>query len=84
MKMKNETYDFLKKAVLVWLPAFTALWLTVGNIWNLPMTEEIGATIAAVTTFLGACIGISNKKFINEADEIDESEESMDCMQEAD
>lgn len=63
MLMKNETYDLLKKVALYILPAIATLWLTLGKIWNLPYTAEIGATITAIDVFLGACLGISTKHY---------------------
>ena len=63
MLMKNETYDILKKVSLIFLPALATLWLTVGKIWALPYTTEIGATITAVAVFLGACLEVSSKNY---------------------
>lgn len=67
--MTNKVYDILKWVALVGLPALTALWLTLANIWGFPYAEAIGATLAAVTTFLGAVLGISS---INYAKKITE------------
>ena len=58
--MNNKVYDVLKWIALVCLPALTALWLTLANIWGWPYAEAIGATMAAITTFLGAILGISS------------------------
>jgi len=66
MKMSNETYDLLKKVALYILPAIATLWLTLGKIWGLPYTSEIGATITALDVFLGACLGISSKNYYSE------------------
>lgn len=66
MKMSNETYDILKKVALYILPAIATLWLTLGKIWGLPYTSEIGATITALDVFLGACLGISSKNYYSE------------------
>ena len=63
MLMKNETYDILKKVALIFLPALATLWLTVGKIWALPYTTEIGATITAVAVFLGACLEVSSRNY---------------------
>lgn len=80
MMMNNKTYDILKYIVTVFLPAAEALWLTLGKIWSFPYTIEIGASIAAVTVFLGACLGVSNANYNKMLDEyqdlgIDYSEE---------
>lgn len=61
--MNNKVYDILKWVALVGLPALTALWLTLANIWGFPYAEAIGATMAAVTTFLGAILGISSIQY---------------------
>ena len=61
--MNNNVYDILKWVALVGLPALTALWLTLANIWGFPYAEAIGATMAAVTTFLGAVLGISSIQY---------------------
>lgn len=61
--MNNRTYDVLKWVVMVCLPAVTTLWLTLASIWNFPYAEPIGATLGAVTVFLGALLGISSVKY---------------------
>ena len=66
MRMSNNTYDILKKVALIILPALATLWLTVGKIWNLPYTTEIGATVTAVAVFLGACLEVSSKNYWTE------------------
>ena len=63
MRLSNETYDLLKKVALIFLPALATLWLTVGKIWALPYTTEIGATVTAVSVFLGACLEVSSKNY---------------------
>lgn len=63
MLMDNKTYDILKKVALIFLPALATLWLTIGKIWGLPYTTEIGATITAVAVSLGACLEISSKNY---------------------
>lgn len=66
MLMSNELYDALKKVALYILPAIATLWLTLGKIWGIPYTAEIGATITAIDVFLGACLGISSKNYYAE------------------
>lgn len=61
--MSNKTYDILKWIGTVVLPAVTTLWLTIGHIWSLPYTDSIGATLAAITTFAAALLGISSVKY---------------------
>lgn len=61
--MNNKVYDILKWVALVGLPALTALWLAIAQIWGLPYAEPIGATLSAVTMFLGAILGISSVNY---------------------
>ena len=63
MTLNNKTYDILKFIALKVLPGLATLWLTLGAIWHLPYTEEIGATITAIDTFLGILLGISTKNY---------------------
>lgn len=60
MKFKNKTYDILKTICLVILPALATFYGSLGQIWELPLTEQVVLTITALDTFLGACLGISN------------------------
>ena len=61
--MSNNVYDKLKFIALVLLPALATLWLTVSTIWGLPYGEAIAGTITAIDAFLGACLGISSKRY---------------------
>jgi len=70
MELKNKTYDILKYIVTIVLPAVTTLWLTIASIWNIPYGEPIGATMGAITVFLGALIGISSKNYNNSKNEL--------------
>ena len=71
MKLKNETYDILKKIALYVLPALATLVLTLGQIWGIEYSEQIGATITALDTFLGACLGISSMNYYKENEDGD-------------
>ena len=61
--MSNKTYDILKWICLVALPAITTLWLALASIWGFPYAEAIGATLAAVTAFMGTLLGVSSVKY---------------------
>ena len=73
MIFNNKVYDILKWVSTVVLPALATLILAIGQIWNVTAwTVPIGATIAAVATFMGAVLGISSiqyaKRIENEAE----------------
>lgn len=59
----GKVYDILKWIASVGLPAITAFWLTIGQIWEIPYTNQIGATLAAITTLACALLGISSIKY---------------------
>ena len=68
MKLGNKTYDILKWIASLLLPGVTTLWLSIGKIWNIPFTAEIGATIAAITVFMQVVLGISKKNYEGEGE----------------
>lgn len=61
--MNNKLYDVLKIIALVVLPALATLIIGVFEIWGLPYGAQIGATITAVATFLGAILSVSSAKY---------------------
>lgn len=63
MKFSNKTYDILKYIALIALPAIQVFWLTIGKIWDISYTVEIGATIGACALLLGTLLGVSTKNY---------------------
>lgn len=63
MNISNKTYDILKFICTILLPALGTLYFALAQIWGLPYGEEIVGTIAAITTFIGVCIGISSYRY---------------------
>lgn len=61
--MSNKTYDVLKWIAMVVLPSLGALYSALSAIWGFPYGEQIVGTIAALTAFLGAILGISNSQY---------------------
>lgn len=57
--MSNKMYDILKWIVITFVPALIFLISTLGTIYKFD-TEVINATIGAITTFIGALLGISS------------------------
>ena len=60
--MSHKVYDIFKFIAQIVLPAIATLYVTLAGIWNLPFSEQIGGTVMAVDTFLGAILMISEKK----------------------
>jgi len=63
MKMNNKTYDFWKRVAQYYLPAIATCVIAIFKIWNIPYGAEIGGTIMALDTLLGAFLGISSNNY---------------------
>lgn len=63
--LSNETYNFLKQLVRVWLPALGVFYITLAQIWDLPNPEAVAATIMAVATLLGVLLNVSTSSWNN-------------------
>lgn len=61
--MSNRMYDILKNIALIVLPALATLVIAVFEIWGLPYGAQIGATITAIATFLGAILKVSSIRY---------------------
>lgn len=64
--MGSKTYDRLKFTALVVLPGLSALYYTIAQIWGLPYTEQVMASVAGIDTFLGLVLRKSSKDFQKE------------------
>lgn len=63
MKLSDKAYDTIKFISIYCIPSLATLWLTIGQVWNLPYTVEIGTTISAIGVFLAGCIGLSTAAY---------------------
>ena len=62
--LNNKVYDVLKWITLVFLPALTTLTGVILNCFNIDCTDIVLTIMTAVTTFMGAILGISNILFL--------------------
>lgn len=60
MIFSNKIYDILKYCTTIVLPAIGSAYFALAGIWGFPNGEAVIGTIAVLTTFLGALLGISN------------------------
>ena len=67
--MSNKLYDVLKFIALTVLPALATLVIAIFEIWELPYGAQIGATITAIATFLGAVLVVSNARYKKQNEE---------------
>lgn len=58
--MSNTNYDSLKMVALLIAPLIVFV-AAVMDIWEIPYTKEVTATLAAVDTLLGATVAILSK-----------------------
>lgn len=63
--LSNRLYDQLKYVALVVLPAFSALYFGLGEIWDLPKVTEVIGTVAVLDTVLGIILRSSNIHYRN-------------------
>ena len=63
MKMSNKVYDVLKWIALIALDAVGLFYSTLSTIWELPLGDEVLATCAALSVFIGALIGLSSAQY---------------------
>lgn len=64
--MNDKTYDILKRAALIIIPALATFVNAAGMVWGIPYTNEITATITAFGVFLGAALGVSSANYTPE------------------
>ena len=60
INLKNRSYDRLKWAQRYLFPALGTLYFALAGIWGLSHGEEVLGTMAAITTFLGVILGLSD------------------------
>lgn len=63
--LSDKSYTTIKHSAAIVLPALSALYYTLAQVWHFPNTAQIMATIAAVNTALGALMGISSLSYNN-------------------
>lgn len=63
--LSDAVYQRLKFVVQILIPALSTLYFTLSSVWDLPQTEKVIGTAAALTTFLGALLVISTKSYNN-------------------
>jgi hypothetical protein len=61
--LSNRTYDILKYVAQIVLPALGALYFGLSQIWGFPNGEEVVGTLAIITVFLGAVLGLSSNAY---------------------
>lgn len=60
MRLTNRAYDMLKFVALVLLPAISALYVTLAQVWHFPSPEAVVGTLTAIDTLLGLLLKTSS------------------------
>jgi len=63
VKFNDNTYTFLKRAAMYWIPAVGTLYASLSVVWGLPHSEQVVATLMAIDTALGAMLGLSTSAY---------------------
>lgn len=61
--LSNTQYDALKRIVTLGLPALGALYAGLAKIWGFPNGENVVASIALLTVFLGVLLSLSSRSY---------------------
>lgn len=70
-RLNDPSYQTLKWASLVVLPAIAAFYYQVGQLWHWPHIEEVVGTIASTEAFLGAVLGVSSRYYYKDGNNYD-------------
>jgi hypothetical protein len=62
LNLSNKQYDTVKTVALLVAPAFTLIGAVL-NIWDVPYTPQITATLAAIDTFVGVAVATLGKTY---------------------
>lgn len=61
--LPSNVYDVLKWVALIALPAFGTFYFTLAPLWNLPAANQVAGTTLALTTLLGALLGLATANY---------------------
>lgn len=69
--LDDKLYKTIKWAVQIVLPSLATFYYGVSEIWNLPYSYEIPATITALCAMLGVVLGISSSQYYGDESNYD-------------
>ena len=59
----DRLYNKLKWAVMILMPALSALYVGLAELWGLPGALTVSGTMALLAAFFGTLLGISTKNY---------------------
>ena len=64
LKLNDKVYNILRWIVQIVLPAGGALYFALAQFWPVPEPDLVLGSVVAVSTFLGALLGVSNVQYM--------------------
>lgn len=61
--LPSSVYDLLKPITTTVLPAVSACYLALAQVWGLPNPDKVVATVAAVNTLLGVVLALATASY---------------------
>ena len=61
--LSDSVYNFLKWIALIALPAFGTFYFTLAPLWGLPAANQVAGSTLALTTLLGALLGLATRNY---------------------
>jgi hypothetical protein len=78
IKMTEETYDILMFFTQYLLPSIGTITVALSPIWGFQYGDQVIGTIAAIDTFMGIFLGISNAQYKVEISQIEAARQAME------
>lgn len=61
--LNDNAYNVIKKSATIVLPAISALYIALAQIWHFGHVDQVVGTTAALNTFLGVIVQLSKKSY---------------------
>lgn len=61
--LNDSAYNVIKKSATIILPAFSALYIALAQIWHFGHVDQVVGTVTALNTFLGVTVQLSKKSY---------------------
>ncbi len=66
MQFSNKTYDALRWLAQLLLPGVATLYMGLSDIWDLPYTDQVVATVVTIVFFLNFMLGLSSSQYFKD------------------
>jgi hypothetical protein len=66
--LSDAVYNLFKRILTIVFPAFSALYLGLDALWDLPAEDQVVGTCALLATFLGVVLTVSSNRYTSTTD----------------